>query len=80
MTEDIFIYSSYWVKKKFVSGHQIQKKSMFMPTIFLSLFFHLLSYTNPNILMNAKELALALLLLRLSGSCILYGYRAIDQA
>ena len=35
---------------------------MFMPTIFLSPFFGLLTYTNLNILMGAKQLALTLFL------------------
>ena len=43
-----------------------KKKPMFMPIIFLSNFFHFLTYTNPTILMDAKQLALTLLLLRLS--------------
>ena len=42
-------------KNFFVSCHQIQKKPMFMPIIFLFLAFHLLAYTNPNILMDAKQ-------------------------
>ena len=44
-------------RKIFVSG--------FMPTIFLSLAFHLQEHTNPTILMDAKQWALTLLLLRL---------------
>ena len=36
MADDIFIFNSFWVKIFFVSGHQKQKRSIFMPTIFLS--------------------------------------------
>ena len=59
------------VKKFFVSGHT--KKPMFMPIIFLSLFFHPQEHTNPNILMDAKQWTLTLLLLRLSGLFVFYG-------
>ena len=44
-------------RKIFVSG--------FMPKIFLSLAFHLQKHTNPTILMDAKQRALTLLLLKL---------------
>ena len=36
------------------------KKPMFTPTTFLFLFFHLLTYTNPNILTDAKQQVLTL--------------------
>ena len=50
-----------WTEEFFVSGDKIQKP-MLMPTIFLSLYFHLPKYTNPNILMSAKQQALTLFL------------------
>ena len=42
-----------------------------MPTIFLSLFFHLLTHNNPSTLMGAKQWVRALLLLRLFELCVL---------
>ena len=59
-TEDIFIYTSFWVKKVFVSGHQTQERAMFIPTISLSIFSLLLTCINPTMLMDAKQWALTL--------------------
>ena len=42
-----------------------------MPTIFLPLFFHLLTHNNPSTLMCAKQWVRALLLLRLFELCVL---------
>ena len=70
MTEDIFNLYFILDQKIFVPGHQIQKDPYLMPTIFLSLFFHLLTHTNPAILMDATQLTLTLILLRLFVPCI----------
>ena len=53
------------------------KRSIFMPTMLLHPFFHLLTYTNPNILMDAKQQARALLLLKLFEPFVFYGLRTI---
>ena len=47
-------FSSFFGSKSFFILTQDTKRSMFMPTIFLFLFFHLLTYINSNILMDAK--------------------------
>ena len=44
----------------FVSSHQTQKKVLFIPTILLSLFSRLLTYTNPTTLMDARQWTLTL--------------------
>ena len=56
--EDIFI----WVKKKNCIRSTDTKKPIFVSTIFLSLFSHLLACTNPTSLMGAKQYALILFL------------------
>ena len=58
--EDIFILFLFG-QKSFCIQSSDTKKPMFMPTIFLSFFFfHLLTYTNPNFLMGARQWALTL--------------------
>ena len=48
---------------------------MFMPTMLLYPFFHLQEHTNLTILMDAKQKALTLLLLRLFEPFVFYAYR-----
>ena len=58
ITEDIFYI--FWWSKNFVSRQQTQNRPIFLSTIFVFLFSRLLSYTNPTILMGAKQKVLTL--------------------
>ena len=66
-------------RKKFLYPVIRYKKPMFMPIVFLSLFFHLLTYTNPNILIDAKQLVLTLFLLRLFEPYVFYNHRITQK-
>ena len=65
-------------QKRFCIWSPDAKKSIFIPTIFLFLFFHPQEHTNPTTLMDAKQQTLTLLLFLLFKLFIFDGLRAIQ--
>ena len=66
-------------KNFFASFHQTQKRPIFMPIVFLPLVFRLLTYTNLNILMNAKQCVRALPLFLIFGLSIFHSFYTTQE-
>ena len=77
-TEGIFNFSPFG-STIFCIRSPDTKRSMFIPTTFLSLFSLLLTFTNPNILIYAKQWVRALLLLRLSEPSVFYNHHTTQK-
>ena len=66
ITEDTFICTSFWAKKKFVSGRQTQEDLYLSPQLFCLFFFSLLGthhHTSSTNLMDASWVRVLLLFL-----------------
>ena len=66
-------------KSFFVSGHQTQKRSIVIPTIFLYLFVHFQEYTIPTTLMGAMQWVRALLLFLLFGLPVFIRFMPLNK-